>query len=40
MKECLKDYKKKSTRILVTHALDKMRYVDYIIMLDNGKIIE
>ena len=40
LKECLCEYKKNSTRILVTHALYYMKYMDLIIMLDKGEIVE
>jgi len=40
LKECLCKYKKNSTRILVTHALYYMKYMDLIIMLDKGEIVE
>ena len=33
-------YKAKTTRILVTHALSYMKYMDYIYLMDRGKIIE
>ena len=40
LKECLCEYKKNTTRILVTHALYYMKYMDLIIMLDKGEIME
>lgn len=38
VKECLMDYKKETTRVLVTHALSYVKYMDYIYMMDKGKI--
>lgn len=32
-------YKKDCTRILVTHALSYMKYMDYIYMLDKGSVV-
>ena len=34
MKECLMMYKSNTTRILVTHALSYMKYMDYIYLMD------
>lgn len=39
LKDCLQGYKKNSTRILVTHALYYVKYMDYIIMLDAGQVV-
>ena len=33
-------YKANTTRILVTHALSYMKYMDYIYLMDQGRIIE
>ncbi|KRX07923.1 P-loop containing nucleoside triphosphate hydrolase [Pseudocohnilembus persalinus] len=38
VKDCLLNYKKGCTIILVTHALYYMKYMDYIYLMDNGKI--
>ena len=40
MTETLLKYAKDKTRILVTHALYYLKYVDQVIILDEGKIIE
>jgi len=40
MKECLLKYRKKKTRVLVTHALYYLKDVDFIYILKDGRIIE
>ena len=40
VKECLKQYCSNKTRLLVTHALYYMKYMDYIYMLHDGAIVE
>ncbi len=40
MKECLIKYLKASTRVLVTHALYYLKYVDFVYLIENGAIIE
>ena len=40
VKKCLMQYKANTTRILVTHALSYMKYMDYIYLMDQGRIIE
>ncbi|CAK67068.1 unnamed protein product (macronuclear) [Paramecium tetraurelia] len=40
MNECLNGYLKDRTRILITHALNNLQYVDYVYLLENGAIIE
>ena len=39
MQECLLNFKLDTTRVLVTHALYYMKYMDYIYLLDKGKIV-
>ncbi len=39
MKNCILDYLKNKTRILVTHALQYLKFVDRIILIKEGKII-
>ena len=39
MKDCLLSYCAHKTRILVTHALYYMKYMDQIYMLENGEIL-
>lgn len=34
------NYKKNTTRILVTHAMSYMKYMDYIYMMKKGEIIQ
>ena len=34
MKECLMIFKSNTTRILLTHALSYMKYMDYIYLMD------
>ena len=36
--ECIKDYLRSKTRILVTHQVQHLKSCDYIIVLNNGKI--
>ncbi|XP_076166864.1 ATP-binding cassette sub-family C member 4 [Ptiloglossa arizonensis] len=36
--ECIKNYLQNKTRILVTHQVQHLKYCDYIIVLNNGKI--
>ena len=38
MKQCIINYLKGKTRIIVTHALNYLKYMDKIIYLNNGKI--
>ena len=33
-------YAKDKTRILVTHALSYLKYVDKVLLMDNGRIVE
>ncbi|CAD8105461.1 unnamed protein product [Paramecium primaurelia] len=40
MNECLNGYLKDKTRILITHALNNLQYVDYVYLFENGSIIE
>ena len=39
IEECLRKYLAGTTRVLITHNLDYLKYVDYIYMLDDGRII-
>ncbi|KAL4503360.1 hypothetical protein ABPG72_000966 [Tetrahymena utriculariae] len=39
VQECLLKYKKNTTRILATHALHYLKYMDYIYFMKDGKII-
>ena len=36
MNDCLNGYLKNKTRILITHALHNLSYVDYVYLLENG----
>jgi ABC-type transport system involved in cytochrome bd biosynthesis fused ATPase/permease subunit len=36
MNDCLNGYLKNKTRILITHALHNLTYVDYVYLLENG----
>ena len=38
MKQCLLHYRRDTTRLLVTHALYYMKYMDYIYLLDKGRV--
>lgn len=38
IKECLIKHKKNTTRILITHALYYMKYMDYIYLMEEGRI--
>ena len=40
VKDCLLTYKGETTRLIVTHALYYMKYMDYIYIMDKGLIIE
>jgi ABC-type transport system involved in cytochrome bd biosynthesis fused ATPase/permease subunit len=40
MTETLLKYVKDKTRILVTHALYYLKYVDKVILMEDGKIVE
>ncbi|CAD8125126.1 unnamed protein product [Paramecium sonneborni] len=40
MNECFNGYLKNKTRILITHALNNLQYVDYVYLMENGVIIE
>lgn len=40
LKECFADYLKGKTRVLVTHKFESLKYVDYIYMFRDGKIVE
>jgi ATP-binding cassette subfamily C (CFTR/MRP) protein 2 len=40
MKECLMKFRSNTTRLLVTHALSYMKYMDYIYLMEQGTIIE
>ncbi|KRX07926.1 P-loop containing nucleoside triphosphate hydrolase [Pseudocohnilembus persalinus] len=40
IKDCMIDFLKDKTRVLITHALYYMKYMDYIYLMDNGEIIE
>ena len=40
LKECFVDYLKGKTRVLVTHKFECLKYVDYIYMFREGKIME
>lgn len=40
MKECLTDYLKGKTRILITHQFESLKYADYAYIFHNGSIIE
>ncbi|CAD8077788.1 unnamed protein product [Paramecium sonneborni] len=40
MKECILNYLKNTTRILITHSLNYCAYADYIYLFDNGQIVE
>lgn len=39
VKQCLMRYRKDKTRVLVTHALQYMKYMDYIYFMENGEIL-
>lgn len=39
IEKCLKGYLAGKTRVLITHNLDYLKYVDYIYMMDAGKIV-
>ena len=39
-KDCLLRFLQKKTRVLITHALYYLKHVDYIYVIDNGKIVE
>ncbi|KAL4492939.1 hypothetical protein ABPG72_020718 [Tetrahymena utriculariae] len=38
LQNCLMDYKKHTTRVVATHALHFLKYMDYIYILDKGSI--
>lgn len=40
MTETLLKYAKEKTRILVTHALYYLKYVDKILIMENGRVVE
>ncbi|KRX07927.1 P-loop containing nucleoside triphosphate hydrolase [Pseudocohnilembus persalinus] len=40
IKDCMTEFLKDKTRVLITHALYYMKYMDYIYLMDNGEIIE
>lgn len=40
IKECLTGYLKGKTRIMTTHNLDYLKYVDYIYIMKKGRIVE
>ena len=40
MAETLIKYAQTKTRVLVTHALDDLKYADKILIMDKGKIVE
>lgn len=40
IKDCLGEFLKDKTRILVTHALSYLKFVDYIYLMKDGSIIE
>ncbi len=40
MTESLLQYSRSKTRVLITHALYYLKYVDKVLILENGKIVE
>ena len=40
MTETLLKYVKSKTRVLVTHALDYLKYVDKILIMEQGEVVE
>lgn len=40
MTETLLKYAKDKTRVLVTHALYYLKYVDKILIMENGRVVE
>lgn len=36
LKECLCDYLEDKTRVLITHKLESLKYVDYVYILEEG----
>lgn len=39
IKDCLMNYKAASTRVLITNSLNYLKFMDYIYLFENGKII-
>lgn len=39
IEKCFSDYLSEKTRILITHNLDYLKYVDYIYMMESGRIV-
>lgn len=40
IQECLSKYLKDKTRIMITHNLDYLKYVDYIYVMEKGQIVD
>lgn len=38
--ECLMKFRKNATRILVTHAINYLQFMDYILVMENGHVAE
>lgn len=39
IEECIKKYLAGTTRVLVTHNLDYLKYVDYVYLMEQGEIV-